>query len=268
MKQNNIKELSIQVNLNGLSFCILNRTSNTIEYLNSIEFVNKLTPSDALHRLKSELSANSVFSDDFNEVTVIHQNELSTLVPTSLYDESQKADYLKFNSKILKTDFITTDEVIVNNSINVYIPYVNINNYIFDTFGEFVYKHASTVLVDTILQYSSTKDRTEVFVNVNGNTIEVLVVENGKLLLINSFEFFSREDFIYYVLFVYEQLKLDPDTIPVSLIGMTVKDDELYNILYTYVRHVQIIESNYNLKFSDTVDTDNLHQHYLILNSF
>ena len=110
MTKNNIKELSILVNLNGLSFCILNRTSNTIEFLNTIPFEQKLNPFDALNRLKAELSSNTVFSENFDALLVIHQNELATLVPNALYSENNKADYLKFNSKILKTDFSRKNE--------------------------------------------------------------------------------------------------------------------------------------------------------------
>ncbi|MFP4846896.1 DUF3822 family protein [Winogradskyella sp. PE311] len=268
MKKNNIKELSIQVNLNGLSFCILNRSNNTIEVLTSIAFENKLTPFETLNRLKKELSSNTSFSDNFNAVTVIHQNELTTIVPKEYYDENQKVDYLKFNAKILKTDFITHDSIAINNSINVYIPYVNINNYIFETFGEFIYKHSSTLLIDSILQKSDISEGPVVYINVNTATFELLVFNEEKLQLSNVFEYHSKEDFIYYVLFVFEQLALDSETAKVKLSGSISKEDDIYNILYTYVRHIEFIDININYSFTDTIKKDNLHSYYLILNAF
>jgi hypothetical protein len=267
LNKNNIKELSIQVNLNGLSFCILNRSTNTIEFLNNILFRNKLNPFDVLNRLKTELSANSVFSDTFDTVTVIHQNELSTLVPKKLYDENNKADYLKFNTKILKTDFITQDDIAANESVNVYIPYININNYIFETFGEFIYKHSSTVLIDAVMQKTS-YDNANVYLHVNSSMIEISVTENGQLQLFNVFEYHSKEDFIYYVLFVFEQLKLNVETTIVHLSGTIDKNDELYNLLYTYIRHVEFEKLNFSYNFSENIDVDKLHHHYLILNTF
>ncbi|MCT4629678.1 DUF3822 family protein [Winogradskyella sp.] len=269
MNNNNIKELSIQVNLNGLSFCILNRTTNTIEYLNSILFANKLSPFEVLNSLKNELSTNAIFyNDDFNTVAVIHQNELSTLVPKDLYDENQKADYLKFNTKILKTDFIAHDELVVNHSVNLYIPYVNINNYIFETFGEFTYRHSSTILIDTVLQKVKTTNNTQVYLHVNSSTIEIMVVEKGQLQLFNVFDYYSKEDFIYYVLFVFEQLNLDVETSIIYLSGCIEKNDTLYDLLYTYIRHVELIDINFTYHFSERAKALNLHHHYLILNSF
>ncbi|WP_179344790.1 DUF3822 family protein [Winogradskyella ursingii] len=268
MTRNDIKELSIQFNLNGLSFCILNRSLNTIEFLKSIDFEQKLTPNDALNRLKSELSANTVFSDTFDAVTVIHQNELASLVPKDLYDENHKADYLKFNSKILRTDLISTDDVSINNSVNVFVPYVNVNNYILDIFGEFVYKHSSTLLIDASLQTKNSSDKPEVYLNVNSASLELLVVERGELLLFNVFQYSTKEDLIYYVLFVFEQLKLDAETTQLNLTGTVNKEDEIFNILFTYIRHVKMLKNNYTFNFSKALDIESLHHHYLILNSF
>ena len=177
------------MNLNGLSFCILDRTSNRIEFLKTIDFESKLTPFDVLNRLKTDLSTNTVYADEFNDVQVIHQNELSTIVPAKLYDKKYKADYLKFNSKILRTDFIATDDIEINKSINVYVPYVNINNYMFDTFGSFEYKHSSTVLIDTILQRVESSENPRVFIHVNNTSIELLVFKNQEVLLFNTFEY-------------------------------------------------------------------------------
>ncbi|WP_458626920.1 DUF3822 family protein [Winogradskyella sp. PC D3.3] len=227
MKINDIKELSIQINLNGLSFCILNKTLNTIEFLKTLPFEQKTTPVAVLNHLKAELSSNTVFSEDFNAVLVIHQNELATLVPEELYDVEHKADYLKFNSKILRNDFITEDDISINKSVNVYVPYVNINNYIFETFGEFVYKHSSSVLIDAYLQQTETSETPIVYLNINENTVEVLVIEKNKLQLFNVFEYHSKEDFIYYILFVFEQLKLNAETTPVELSGHINKGDDL-----------------------------------------
>jgi hypothetical protein len=41
---------------------------------------------------------------------------------------------------------------------------------------------------------------------------EIIVIQNQKLLLFNSFDYQTPEDFIYYVLFTAEQLSLNPKT--------------------------------------------------------
>ena len=98
--------------------------------------------------------------------------------------------------------------------------------------------------------------------------IEISVVENEQLQLFNIFEYHSKEDFIYYVLFVFEQLKLDVETTIIHLSGNIDKNDELFNLIYTYVRHVEFEKLNFSYNYSEKVSSDKLHHHYLILNTF
>ena len=119
-----------------------------------------------------------------------------------------------------------------------------------------------------IAQKDKTNEDSVIHINCNKNTIELLVVNKGQLQLFNVFEHHSKEDFIYYILFVFEQLKLDVETTLIKLSGSIDKDDELYTILYTYVRHIDFITLDFNFKISNTIEDSNLHHHYLILNSF
>ncbi|MGZ0017392.1 DUF3822 family protein [Yeosuana sp. AK3] len=243
---NNHQELSIQVSLSGLSFCILQRDSNTISILKRFEFEKKLNPFDALDKVKHVFNTEDALKNNFKSVYVTHVNELSTLVPKALFDEDNLADYLKFNSKILKTDFITFDEIALNDSVNVYVPYANINNFIYDTFGSFTYKHFSTVLIENILVLEKNSDSQKVYVHVASNHFEIVVLNKGDLILYNSFEYTNEEDFMYYLLFTIEQLQLNPETIKVLFLGQIKKEDPLYKIAYQYIRHID---------FSDRQDT-------------
>ncbi len=97
---------------------------------------------------------------------------------------------------------------------------------------------------------------------------EVFVLNNSGLQLFNVFDYNTPEDFIYYVLFVFEQLSLDTEKTEVVLSGLIDLDNELYAILYTYIRHISFLETSYSFKFKDDINTEKLHQNFLILNSF
>ena len=268
LNSNHIKDLSIQISLSGLSFCILNRTSNTIEFLQNIVFEKKMIPFEALEYLKKALAQNSELSQTFSSVLVIYQNELSNLVPKDLFNEEQSADYLKFNSKILKSDFISHDEIAINESVNVYVPYMNINNFIFDTFGVFEYKHSSTILIDSFLQNEIKNHDATIYINVNHQHFELIAIKDKKLLLYNSFEFLTKDDIIYYLLFAIEQLQFNPETVQLKLMGLVEKDDEIYTIIYTYVRFVELYIPNYNFEFKPDLQFIPKHHNAIILNSF
>ncbi|PWI29333.1 DUF3822 domain-containing protein [Flavobacteriaceae bacterium LYZ1037] len=231
-------DLSIQISLNGLSFCVLNKKSNTITYLKHFEKEKKLSPFVALDFLKHLFNTESELQQDFNNIHVIYVNELATIVPKALFDEELLADYLKFNSKILKSDFIAYDSLDINESVSVYVPYVNINNYIYDTFGSFTYNHFSSILIEKVLQIEKHAEDAKLYVHVNKEHFEIVATDKGKLVLYNTFDYSSQEDFIYYILFTVEQLKLNPEKIQLIFLGDIDKESNLYTITYKYIRHI------------------------------
>lgn len=264
-KLSNMK-LSIQINLNGLSFCVLEENTNAISYINHLIFDKKQTPLELLDHLKEAFSSIEILQSKFNSVTVIYVNELSTLIPKPLFSQDHLADYLKFNSKILKSDFIGYDEISINDSVNVYIPYVNINNFIFEKFGAFTYKHFSTVLIDAILNIEKNVSKPKMYVHVAKNHFEVIVTQKGKLEFYNTFNYISKEDFIYYILFAIEQLKLNPETLEVLLLGDINKEDDLYNIVYKYIRYVSFGSRQDTFEHFEQRVSD--HSEFILLNSF
>jgi hypothetical protein len=252
--------------LSGLSFCILNKDSKTIVNLKELNFEKAFNPLELLDELKTLFDKEDVLSTHFNNVTIIHDNDLSTLVPKPLFDKNHLADYLKFNSKILKSDFIAHDPILENNSVNVYVPYININNYIYDKFGAFTFKHKSSVLIESILQIEKEAIDTKAYIHVGFNHFEIIVTEKGKLKLYNTFSYNSKEDFIYYILFTGEQLNLNPETLNLVLLGDITENDILYNIVYKYIRNVSFGNRNDGFKYASKPNSE--HSNFSLLKSF
>ncbi len=259
-------ELSIQISLSGLSFCILQKEFQTISALKHFNFNKKLPPLELLDYFKNIFNTETALQESFSNICVIHDNELSTLVPKPLFEEGSLADYLKFNSKILKSDFITHDDIVLNDSVNVYVPYININNFIYEKFGSFTFKHISTVLIEEILLIEKNTNTTKVYLNVNKNHFEIVIIEKGQLLLYNTFEYTTKEDFIYYVLFTAEQLKLNPETLNLVLIGDINKEDDLYQIAYKYIRNVGFGSRNDTYKYNEKPKYD--YSDFTLIKSF
>ena len=268
LKSNIIKELSIQISLSGFSFCILNRSNSEVEYLKYINFNNKLVPETVLEELQVFIIKEPLLAQPFDSVLVLFQNELSNFVPEEFFNENNAADYLKFSSKIIKTDFISYDRLKENNSVNVFVPYININNYLFEVYGEFEYKHASTIFLEHILkmEVSSTDDK--MYLNVEPFHFEMVVIKKGQFQLYNTFEYYTKEDFIYFILFNVEQLKLDPESVIVKLTGSITKDDDLYQLLYKYIRYLEFDQPSKTYAYNEALDISSKHKYSLILNSF
>ncbi|MEP2240047.1 MAG: DUF3822 family protein, partial [Maribacter sp.] len=139
-------------------------------------------------------------------------------------------------------DVLAYDEVENHDLVNVYVPYVNINNYIYDLFGEFDFMHTGTVLLQSLLNNQTQNQEVTCFVHVNTEQLDITVLNQRKLLLYNSFKYQTKEDFVYYLLFVIEQLELDPKTVIVKLFGDIEEDDETFQLCYNYIQNISIFE--------------------------
>ncbi len=243
LKSNNIltnsnKRLSVQVSLTGLSFLVSVFDTKDVLFFSEKKFKDHRTPEELLFELKDEFSENNELQDSFKEVSVIYATNIYSLVPGSLFDETKASDYLKFNSKILGNDFIAHDILQNQGIVVVYVPFVNINNYLFDRFGGFQYYHATTILLKLILNAEKHSRDDKVYVHVQDSTFDLIAIKDGNLQLCNSYSYKTPEDFIYYILFSLEQLKLNPDTVETVLCGSITKEDTLYEIIYRYIRNV------------------------------
>ncbi|MGJ8761558.1 DUF3822 family protein [Polaribacter sp. HaHaR_3_91] len=257
-------KLSIQFNLDGFSFCIINNTTKETNYFSEYVFKEKqLTPENLLKKIEEIFKTDIHLQKDFSSVLVIHQNNLFSLVPNQYFSEDVLSEYLNFNIKTLATDFIAYDDIETINAKNVYVPYVNINNYLFQNFGEFEYQHHLTILIEKLISTNNSDDK-KVFVNVSKENYDIVVLENKQLQFSNSFNFQTKEDFIYYILFTFEQLKLDVEKIGLFFTGDIEPESEIYKITYQYIRNVSFLESNN--KIFNELDASK-HSNYILLNS-
>ncbi|MCM5662876.1 DUF3822 family protein [Galbibacter mesophilus] len=261
----NFKELSIQVSLSGLSFCILDTAQNKIEKLDTVSFNQKVTPEKLQTHLNTWFEKESIKSINFQRINVIHENELSAFIPKSLFNESNLSNYLKYNVKLLETDYINYDELTSHDIFNVYVPFTNINNYLFEKFGDFEYKHFSTVLLETLFKVPKKNDAETVFVHVCENHFEIVVLHQKKLILYNTFSYQEKEDFLYYLLFTIEQLNLNPEETPTYLFGAISKEHALYTLAYKYIRNLEIIEISSNNKEVQNLGEINTNSNTVIL---
>ena len=166
---------------------------------------------------------------------------------------------------MLENDFIAYDELANSEIINVYIPFVNVNNFLLDTYESFTYKHSSTVLIENLLNEYKNIEGSFCFVNVTGKYFEIVVIQNKKLALYNFFSFTTKEDFIYYILFTAEQLNLNPEEFELILMGDIEKESELYDIVYQYIRNIKFyVPNNANLQLNEIPS----HSNFTLLNQF
>ena len=257
--------MSIHISLNGLSFSIVDLISDEISFYKKHVFTKKTTPKNLLKELKKHFKETPELNDAFSSVKIIHYNNLSTVVPEVVFDKNNALSYLKFNSQILQNDYVAYDQIFNNECVNVYIPYVNINNFIFKKFDSFIYNHYSSIILEEVKSNEKNSINPSLYLNICLNHLEIIYFEDNKLIFYNTFDYSTKEDVIYYLLFTIDQLKLNPEKTPLIISGSISVDDEYYEIIYKYVRNVSLYDSNIK---SDNAYYDDLKSDIIIKKGF
>ena len=262
LEKSNHHKLSIQFTLDGFSFCITNLDTQEIIHFCDYTFPKTLeTPEKLVAHFETIFQNDNYLQEDFKEILVIHQNNLATLVPNTFFKETQLKEYLAYNIKTLETDFFAFDSIDQIAAKNVYVPFVNVNNYLFQNFGEFEYQHSVTAFIQKLLQTTTTQEKT-MFVDVWKDQISVVVLENKEVLFSNSFAFTSKEDFIYYLLFTAEQLELNTNEFPLFFTGDILEDTEIYKIAFQYIRNIDFLRSKNPIFINSSFSS---HSHFILL---
>ncbi len=261
MSNGTFQKLYLQVSLQNFSYCIKNQVNNQI-----IQF--KSFPLDPYKTVEQQLDfffdKEEDLQNGFEDVLILHNNNLNTFVPTALFDASALGSYLQYNTKVFPTDYFDYDSISSSQMENIYVPYVAFNNYLLDKFGGFDFQHIHTNLVQHFISKSINNGTKEFFVHIGLNHFEIVIIENKKLIFFNSYEYQTPEDFIYYILFVFEQLKLNPQEQIIQLVGKIDKESELYQIVYKFIRNVQLIDLQ-TVSKTLSVTENQLQEHYILL---
>jgi len=259
----NYRKLALQVGLNGLSFCCFDTLNLNITSYRKVTFEKYRSLEEQLWKV---FVNNQELTRPYDEIVVLHDNNFNTFVPTALFDENFLGSYLQYNTKVFETDFFTFDVISSYEMNNVYVPLMNVNNFLIDQFGSFDYKNVNSILVSKLLDYSRNVEEKQVFVHLQDTHFEIVAAQNQKLLLYNSFEYNTPEDFLYYLLFTLEQLYLNPETVKVSLLGSVDENGTYFAIAYKYIRNITLLDTA-ALEEKYSVPKEAASAHFILFNS-
>ncbi len=259
--------LSIQVSLDGFSFCILDSTRNKYSGIEGYDFQDMQTTqllADAVHGI---ISNSDWLRKKFGQVKIIYESQQMSLIPKPLFNKKFAAGYLRFNHMTDASDEIFFDHLPNLDAINVFALPGNLRSIVKKHFRGIQINHFSSGLIEALLIRNKNFDEGHmIFANVRKQWLDIIVLNGRKLLFFNSFHYLTKEDFAYYLIYVIEQLGMNPEKVQLVLMGEILKISEICNISYKYVRHVDFIRRSEEYGYSYIFDDIPEHFHYNLLN--
>lgn len=198
------------------------------------------------------------------EVRIGIKNQQFTLLPETLFDLNARDEYLRLNAVLDPAQETVCHHVHPRlELVNVFTAPTRLQTWAQEHYQQtsVSFLHQTSALMEGFLHIAERMPRPQLFVYVDKNYVTLVVLENGRLEFCNSFFFATQEDFIYYVLFVLQEQKMNPDQDQVTVWGELMPGSELYNVLRRYLRHVQLGKKlpgvGYSYRFDSLFDHRN-----------
>lgn len=248
-------QLSIQLSIDELTFTVYNSEKNKFIGIESFRF-DDIENIDQLPSFMGKvLNKRPSFAYPYEKVFFMFQNRFSTLIPQPLFNEENKNLYLGFNQPFQENSRIVYDNLKNNDAVNVYyIPNMVVEK-VKDFWPNVKMMHFSTALIESLsVSFKNQFNPKTLYINLRRDCFDIVYFKENKLHYHNSFEFRSKEDFIYFLLITIEQLGLNPEDVNVILSGNIDKTDDNYRMIHQYIKNYSFIARNEIYSYSYIMD--------------
>jgi len=260
--------LSIQVGLDGFSFCILDILQNKFILLQHIPLiVGKLQflpkKMEAIFDQEEKLAAS------YQSISVTYSTNKSTLLPKAYGDGDSAlvAKIAELTNELSKNEEIAVNDLPGFNQQLIFSYPKELMTLLNRKFTQFSFIHKSVPLLASAVEQRDEKKNT-LLINFEKQTVRIIAIKDMQIAFYNNFYFKNEADFLYYTLNICHTLQIDPERDEL-LIGGYVADDSGYiRQLKKYVSNVHFLKPPAGSYYSNTFDKVQKHQFVSLLNSF
>jgi hypothetical protein len=247
--------ISIQAGLNGYSFSVLDPIRNKYVLLKHFPFPEELTV-ELLEEKIDEINGNDEFlTREYKSVLFAYQGPKYTIIPEPLFKKDNLRTYFEFNHFLEEYDEIHYNQLRNIDAFNLFVIPSRLAMLIKRSFTNVRYFHHVTPFIENgLMEHGAKGSKTTVLVNLYGGYADIVVTGGGRMLLCNTFPWKTEQDLVYFILYIYEQLKLQGEETPLVISGELKKDSSTYDLLKNYIKKVNFERRNDHFIYSYTLN--------------
>lgn len=244
--------LSIEASTDGFSFCILDTQKNKYIALKHFDFDKNVSDDEYDDEFKEILKTEELLNKTYKSVGVINNSIKSALVPAPLFDKNNLKTYFTFNHYLNGAEIIDFNKLKNIDAFNIFTLPSSLAALLINKFPEIKFYHQSTPFIENFLiNYKNKVEQNKcVGVNVHKEFFDILVISSENLILYNTFSFRNEDDFIYFIMYIYEQLKLNPELSEIILSGDITEDSAYYQTIKKFIKNVKFDKLSDNFTYS------------------
>ena len=229
-------DLDILITPGQFVYSINDIATREVKNLQSFQFNKVFTEHDWIFSIEAVLENQFLLKQSFRKRRVGIFSPAFTLVPGFIYEDASAEELLTFNAGVKPSESVLIDDLVHQKIRLIYsLPKDLVSK--FSGFRDTEIHHSMKGLLEFLIN-EKTAQQSNFTVYVQSNSFQVIYVRDKVLRFCNSFAYSSQEDFLYYFLFICNQLHLDPEKLRVMIMGEILQDSALFHLINKYVRHI------------------------------
>lgn len=242
--------LVMQVEPEGFRLAVLDNLTNDFLAFEQYHFRKANNERSLAAELEKLVKEHEWLGNGFKRADAIVVTEIFTLVPSAFFDSSRISEYLRFNQPLGENEAVLHDALRNADARNIYAIAPELERALRSVSSAVRIHHHLSPLIEQRISAFKNKNGKRVFAHVQQGRFDLVITESGKLLLANSYRFQTSEDFIYYLLYACEQLKLNPEEIQVEIAGEVETGSAIAGLARKYIRHIHFAQRPVEARFA------------------
>lgn len=211
--------------------------------------------------VKEIVEKESLMRLEYKSIEILYSTGIFTFVPAAFYSEKESAKILSFNHPLEKGFVVRNSFFQRTGAWCLFAMPQNLSEYLGEIFPSAAIRHNLFPLIEKGLKDNlNYPSRQQVHLNFLRDYFEIAILKGPKLLLSNCFNYQTERDILYYVLYVFDQLKLSPEESEVIIHGHLPQVSPVYHLLKKFIRKTSFARPENTFQYSYTFNQ--LPEHY------
>lgn len=257
--------LSIQVGLDGFSFCILDVHRNKFIVFRHLPLMIG-RPQFLPKKIETIFDEEEILNATYKSISVSYSTHKATLIPKAYSEPDYAAKVATITNEISRNEDVLTNDLPGFNYQLICCYPKDLMALLNRKFTEFQFRHKSIPLLTSVLNQRDEKKHT-LLINFEKKYIRMIALKGPQILLYNSFYFKNESDFLFYTLNICHNLHFSAERDEIIIGGFVADDSAYIRQLRKYISNIQFLKPLVGFNYGNIFDKVQKHQFVSLLNS-
>jgi hypothetical protein len=213
--------LSIQSNLSGLCFCVLDLERRTYVAFKSMPYATPIVDYNDMQPALSELlDGEPLLGADFSSVSYLYASRHATIIPSAMLDGSLLKSFLELNNPINDLDEVHCNHIPQLDAAVAFTVPSPFAATLLEKYGSVKFYHQCVPMLKHLQEHVSMYNAEDMFaVNISCGFADVALYAGGTLQIYNTFTLHAPEDLAYFMLAIARRQQISEKHTSVLLSG-------------------------------------------------